>query len=79
MDEYVSISSISPFFAFFSDHCPILLDTDIESKIMSRRVFRFEAWWVKEENCVDEIRRLWQLGRGDILEKLKLLQSGLMR
>ncbi|KAK5811143.1 hypothetical protein PVK06_026465 [Gossypium arboreum] len=48
-------------------------------KLMSKRVFRFKRWWVKEENCADEVRRLWQSGRGNILEKLKVLQSGLMR
>lgn len=60
----------------FSGHYPILLDIDIESKNMYREVFRFKAWWVKEKNCVDEIRRLWQVDRGAFLKNSILYRLG---
>ncbi|KAK4413835.1 hypothetical protein Salat_2796300 [Sesamum alatum] len=61
-----------------SDHCPILLDTDatpVQTKRRNRPI-RFEALWLRSEQCEEIVRRSWPqydadevlcipLGRGD--------------
>lgn len=51
----------------FSDHCPLLIDTeDVGIGRQSNR-FRSEVWWVLEESCEAEIRKLWEGSFGSFL------------
>ncbi|XP_052875899.1 uncharacterized protein LOC128281820 [Gossypium arboreum] len=43
-----------------SDHCPLLLNTDIGSNYMGRSNFKFEAWWTIEESLEREIKTTWE-------------------
>ncbi|KAM2983041.1 hypothetical protein FF2_009016 [Malus domestica] len=44
-----------------SDHCPLILNTDLLiSKCKS--LFRFEAFWCKKEGCRETIERCWNVG-----------------
>ncbi|KAL4281614.1 hypothetical protein GQ457_03G026570 [Hibiscus cannabinus] len=62
----------------FSDHCPLLLNTDNRSPSRYRvSHFRFEASWLLEESCEEEVRRLWKQCSGSIVQRLRLLSHGL--
>lgn len=54
-----------------SDHKPILLiaSNTIEHKELRPKRFRFEAKWIKEEECEDIIRQGWK-SNGDICNEL---------
>ncbi|XP_039068800.1 uncharacterized protein LOC120215094 [Hibiscus syriacus] len=61
-----------------SDHCPLLLRT--EALFNSHRPhwhFRFEASWLTEESCEQEVKRLWTASTEMFLEKLKAVSFGL--
>ncbi|KAA3489070.1 reverse transcriptase [Gossypium australe] len=58
----------------FSDHCPLLIDIELNGR---RNSFRFESWWVLEESCEDEIRKLWEESSGPYLNHMKILANGL--
>lgn len=46
--------------ASYSDHDPILLETEIaQSRHRRRRIQRFEEKWVAHEECENQIRRSW--------------------
>uniref|UniRef100_A0A453JWN8 Endonuclease/exonuclease/phosphatase domain-containing protein n=1 Tax=Aegilops tauschii subsp. strangulata TaxID=200361 RepID=A0A453JWN8_AEGTS len=45
-----------------SDHRPIIVNTSGDSTAIGRgdRGFRFEAWWLQEEGCSEEIQGAWE-------------------
>ncbi|KAA3452465.1 reverse transcriptase [Gossypium australe] len=43
----------------FSDHCPILINTEYKVRRTWGESFRFEAWWVLEETFLEEVRMSW--------------------
>ncbi|KAE8720958.1 hypothetical protein F3Y22_tig00017808pilonHSYRG00181 [Hibiscus syriacus] len=61
----------------FYDHCPLLLDTTFHKKAIRRWHFRFEASWLMEASCEDEVNRLWTETNGTVLEKLNHVSNGL--
>lgn len=63
----------------FSDHCPILIKTEINSAHDGRNRFKFESWWLMEPNCADVIRQLWDEKSGDAFAKLENLRAGLQK
>ncbi|KAL4386596.1 hypothetical protein GQ457_09G025710 [Hibiscus cannabinus] len=63
----------------FSDHCPLLLNTDVSTTGNFLRQFRFEAAWVLEGSCEDVVRHLWA-STADLLPiKLQKIGQGLSR
>lgn len=62
-----------------SDHCPLLLNTDIGSNYMGCSNFKFEAWWTIEESLEREIKTTWESFTGTIVEELEQLQLSLRR
>jgi hypothetical protein len=67
------------------DHCPLLLtipDTVTPSK--RKRVFRFEAWWAKDEQCKGVIEEAWGMSMMEgspmfkVVEKLKGCRASLI-
>ncbi|GMI95338.1 hypothetical protein HRI_003203100 [Hibiscus trionum] len=64
----------------FSDHCPLLLDTN--KGLMGppdQWVFRFEASWLLERTCELEVKRLWGASSGHLLHRLEYLKTGLWK
>ncbi|KAA3477308.1 reverse transcriptase [Gossypium australe] len=57
-----------------SDHCPILLNTDIPTFLTGHRSFRFEAWWTIEDSFEGMIRKFWDSSSVPLMEKLTMLQ-----
>ncbi|XP_070674753.1 uncharacterized protein [Malus domestica] len=41
-----------------SDHCPVIFKSDLD-RPNSRRLFRFEAFWAKEEECNSLVQDCW--------------------
>ncbi|KAB2601993.1 hypothetical protein D8674_002998 [Pyrus ussuriensis x Pyrus communis] len=41
-----------------SDHCPVFLISNIEGQ-KGRKMFRFEAYWVSEEECKNLVAKCW--------------------
>ncbi|KAB2626048.1 hypothetical protein D8674_017708 [Pyrus ussuriensis x Pyrus communis] len=41
-----------------SDHCPVILNSNIEGQ-KGRKMFRFEAYWVSEEECKNLVEKCW--------------------
>ncbi|KAA3474024.1 reverse transcriptase [Gossypium australe] len=66
-----------PFFS--SDHCPILLNTDISTILKGHRSFRFEARWTMEGTFEGMIREFWDSSPAPLMEKLSLLQIHLKK
>ncbi|GMI97500.1 hypothetical protein like AT1G43760 [Hibiscus trionum] len=62
----------------FSDHCPLLLNTK-SGHSMNKKTwhFRFEASWLLEESCEEEVNNLWLTFRGGFLERLHFTCNGL--
>ncbi|KAA3460273.1 reverse transcriptase [Gossypium australe] len=58
-----------------SDHCPILIQTEINSSHGGRNRFKFEFWWLLEPTCSDVIKKLWDEKSGHALDKLENLQN----
>lgn len=54
----------------FSNHYPILINTDSEHSNQPITRFFFEAWWVMEESCQEVVRNAWREAKGDALCKL---------
>lgn len=54
-----------------SDHLPILLSMDEGEQSRNRKhfPFKFEACWIKQEECEDVIRKGWEKGQS-IVEPL---------
>ncbi|KAA3489521.1 reverse transcriptase [Gossypium australe] len=61
----------------FSDHCPLLVETKVGRRGRSPIRFRFESWWVLEESCEEEIRKLWEESSGPYLNRMTTLANGL--
>ncbi|KAH1082010.1 hypothetical protein J1N35_021771 [Gossypium stocksii] len=67
---------------FFSDHCPILLDT--KGKKMSNfcnknKIFRFEAKWCLKNSFDEEIKRFWTNSAGNVPERFEQLGQQIQR
>ncbi|KAK5824497.1 hypothetical protein PVK06_019272 [Gossypium arboreum] len=41
---------------YFSDHCPVLIQTMSNVKSTGGNIFRFESWWVTEPSCEEIIK-----------------------
>lgn len=41
-----------------SDHCPLIIQSDLDD-FRGKKVFRFEAFWAKEEKCKELVRTCW--------------------
>ncbi|KAA3469681.1 reverse transcriptase [Gossypium australe] len=63
----------------FSDHCPILINTENNVRKQQRENFRFEAWWVLEKTFIEEVKMSWGTSAGDLLNKLATLKKDLTR
>ncbi|KAA3460789.1 reverse transcriptase [Gossypium australe] len=61
----------------FSDHCPLLVDTESEQKRNGHNKFRFESWWILEESCEEEIKKLWEGSAGSYQNRMTNLAKGL--
>ncbi|KAA3473268.1 reverse transcriptase [Gossypium australe] len=61
----------------FSDHCPLLIEMEVERKGRISSRFRFESWWVLEETCEEEIRKLWEESSGPYLNHMRYLATRL--
>ncbi|KAK5842665.1 hypothetical protein PVK06_005046 [Gossypium arboreum] len=61
----------------FSDHFPLLIET--ENAVLGRRPYRFhfKAWWTLEESCEAEIRKLWEESSSSFLNRMVNLTKGL--
>ncbi|CAN6700215.1 unnamed protein product [Malus baccata var. baccata] len=46
-----------------SDHCPIIIQTEPNAR-RGRKLFRFEAFWAKEADCLEVVRRSWDCQEG---------------
>ncbi|CAN6679920.1 unnamed protein product [Malus baccata var. baccata] len=76
-------STVTHGIALASDHCPIIVQSDLDGP-KGRRLFRFEAFWAKEEKCLNVVRSCWAHRRhGDALlnwgRKLNTCRSRLCR
>ncbi|KAM2712281.1 hypothetical protein EV1_032304 [Malus domestica] len=65
-----------------SDHCPIVVQSQ-PSASKGKRLFRFEAFWAKEEDCKDLVTKCWSSpGKGRWLDtwhqKLSVCKSHLI-
>ena len=57
--------------AIGSDHCPILVTTTPLSKVIPRR-FKFEAYWLEEEECEERVCTSWKVRQpGSAMFKLQ--------
>ncbi|XP_017604666.1 uncharacterized protein LOC108451493 [Gossypium arboreum] len=63
----------------FSDHCPLLINTGKVDKLLNKKLFKFEAWWIMEESFVQEVKNIWESSSGNLLEKLDTLKESLVR
>ncbi|KAA3476120.1 reverse transcriptase [Gossypium australe] len=61
----------------FSDHCPLLAETEDGRKRSNTSRFRFESWWVLEESCEKEVKKLWKECSGPYLNRMTTLAQGL--
>lgn len=50
-----------------------------DNKIQRPQVFKFETWWVIEENFEAEVKRLWSPTWGNLFNKLETLRVGLIQ
>ncbi|CAN6587433.1 unnamed protein product [Malus baccata var. baccata] len=46
-----------------SDHCPIIIQTEPNTR-KGKKLFRFEAFWAKEADCLEVVRRSWDCREG---------------
>ncbi|XP_017647917.1 uncharacterized protein LOC108488122 [Gossypium arboreum] len=61
----------------FSDHCLLLINTKMGKDRLRSNTFKLEAWWVLEDIFFKEVKRLWGLSSGRLLQKLDNLKKGL--
>ncbi|GMJ02632.1 hypothetical protein HRI_003932400 [Hibiscus trionum] len=61
----------------FSDHCPLLLNTQDGVNPNKTWHFRFEASWLLEDSCEPEVQKLWAASVGSIPKKLRQVGVGL--
>ncbi|KAJ8898827.1 hypothetical protein K2173_007252 [Erythroxylum novogranatense] len=61
-----------------SDHCPLLLDTHPGvTRERTEFPFRFESSWCMEDDCEEEIRKIWTNCDIDVPGKLNAVSEGL--
>lgn len=60
----------------YSDHCPLLILTELEKREGRKAKFRFEAWTL-DESFEGKVKHLWNSTLGNIYDKLKYLRRGL--
>ncbi|GMI89666.1 hypothetical protein HRI_002635900 [Hibiscus trionum] len=77
--EMISNFSLSHLSHTFSNHCPLLLDTNFQANQPKNHMFRFEAAWLMEESCMTEVKRLWESSIGSVPDRLQAVGSGLDR
>ncbi|KAA3489038.1 reverse transcriptase [Gossypium australe] len=63
----------------FSDHCPILINTENNVRKNQGESFRFEAWWILEDTFLEKVKMSWGASSGDLLNKLVILKGDLTR
>ncbi|XP_050121457.1 uncharacterized protein LOC126599164 [Malus sylvestris] len=52
-----------------SDHCPILLHCE-QKAVRKKKMFRFEAFWTKDADCKEIVRKAWEMScDGNLLQK----------
>ena len=56
-----------------SDHCPLIIQTDLEVR-RGRKLFRFEAFWAKESECKEVVKRCWER-QGDVSASVRWLKK----
>ncbi|KAA3463501.1 reverse transcriptase [Gossypium australe] len=61
----------------FSDHCPLLAETEDGRRRSNTPHFCFESWWVLEDSCEKEVKKLWEDSSGPYLNRMKSLTQGL--
>lgn len=61
----------------FSDHCPILLSTNLGYSSLRSHPFRFEAAWLLEDSCESRVESLWRDAAGNIPKRLWAVGNGL--
>ncbi|CAN6559258.1 unnamed protein product [Malus baccata var. baccata] len=76
-------SSVTHGTVLASDHCPLLIKSDLDGP-KGRKLFRFEAFWAKEEECQNLVRSCWAHRQHDDGlvnwgRKLKVCRSRLSR
>ncbi|MBA0631995.1 hypothetical protein Godav_000815 [Gossypium davidsonii] len=79
-DEWWSLFSnykVSHLSHFFSDHCPLLLNSKVESLSTKVHHFRFEAAWLLEDSCETMVKKLWEASSGTIPTRLHKVGEGL--
>lgn len=63
----------------YSDHCPIWFNTiGYQQKKVGLRIFRFEAMWIKDDECTNIIEEVWATrtldgSLGEIMHLIKAL------
>ncbi|KAA3468559.1 reverse transcriptase [Gossypium australe] len=62
-----------------SDHCPLLISTDCESRIHRAKDFYFEVWWTMEDTFEETLKEIWESSSGSMVDKLKNLQIRLTK
>lgn len=63
----------------FSDHCPLLVNTDKGCVNCHFTHFKFEAAWIIEESCKSKVWRLWNLTSGLVSHRLRMVSVRLDR
>lgn len=58
-----------------SDHCPILLSTEMANKNIRKALFHFEAWWLLESSFEKMVKDAWDSTQRPLLANLKELKQ----
>lgn len=61
---------------FLSDHCSLLLETEVGDSRQKLRRFHFEASWILKESCENEVGRLWNGSSGSFISRVYLFLRG---
>ncbi|GMJ13760.1 hypothetical protein HRI_005045200 [Hibiscus trionum] len=61
----------------FSDHCPLLVNTSPHSDSRAHWHFKFEAAWLLEDSCENEVANLWKASTGLLPDRLRFVGLGL--
>ncbi|KAA3478658.1 reverse transcriptase [Gossypium australe] len=80
MEEWISLfpdSLIQHLPHSFSDHCPLLINTEYRARRLVHKNFKFESWWVLEETFFEEVRCISENSTRDLLSKLENMKKGL--
>lgn len=68
---------VSHFTHSFSDHCPIVVDTEDDYHRNRLLHFKFEEAWLLEETCETKMARLWNDSDGTIPKRLSYVCCGI--